>query len=200
MRGRWGLVLAVTVAVSAVAASSADSALFFLFRPTNARPGDQIVVRTGGTPADFKLGERVKPFQRPIRVYLIANSIAEQVHSPDDPRLSAVGSLIPDKNGNGVLSFRVPDLPDGIYAAAALCPACARFSSGRTFFTLPVGEDIVPRYRSVMLLRVKRNGSAFGWPSAAGLAVAIVTVVTGAAFLIRRLHSRSNSRNAAKPH
>ncbi len=51
-------------------------------------------------------------------------------------------------------SFTVPHLDPDLYAVAGVCPGCARYSNGRTFFVLHVDENIVPRYRPFMLLRV----------------------------------------------
>jgi hypothetical protein len=123
-----------------------------------------VTVRLGGTPASFTVRKRVKPYQRPIRLYLVANHLAGQAHSRFDPRLSFIGQLTPDKNAQGVLTFRVPPLDTDDYAVAAWCPGCARYSAGRTFFTLPVGDDIVSRYRPLMLLHVVMSSATESCP------------------------------------
>lgn len=89
-----------------------------------------------------------------MRLYLAVNSVADEVVSRFDDRLHPIGALVPDKNGHGVLRFRVPTLAEGDYTAAAWCPGCARYSNGRTFFVLKVDSAIVPRYRPLMLLHV----------------------------------------------
>ena len=132
----------------------ASGALFFLFKPTSATPGDLVDVRLAGTPASFTASRRVRPFQRPIRLYLVPNRIADDTHTRFDSRLSFVGQLVPDKNGRGIVTFRVPPLDTDDYALAAWCPGCAGHSLGRTFFTLPVGDEVPSRYRDRMLLRV----------------------------------------------
>src|SRR5438093_7623494 len=80
------------------------------------------------------LRQRLKPFQRPMRLYLVANDVAATLRSQLDPRLHAIGTLVPDRNGRGLLTFRVPELPPADYAVAAWCPGCAAWSRGRTFF------------------------------------------------------------------
>jgi hypothetical protein len=121
-----------------------------------------VTVRLGGTPANFTAKNRVKPYKQPIRLYLVQNAIADKVRTRFDPRLSFIGQIVPDKNVKGILSFRVPPLHTDDYAAAAWCPGCARSSSGRTFFPLPVGDDIVPGFRPLMLLHVDRGSRVRG--------------------------------------
>ena len=141
------------------------ASLFFLFEPTSAKPGDTVTVRLGGTPEELHASPAVRPFQRPIRLYVVPNGAAAGVRSRFDTRLHFVGSLVPDARGRGKVSFTVPPLDAGSYAAAAWCPGCARFSSGRTFFTLPVGSGTAPRYRPFMLLRVAPLSFADGCPA-----------------------------------
>lgn len=133
-------------------ASAAHGALFFLFSPTSAKPGDRVTVRLGGTPAGFSLADRARPLQRPIRVYLVPDAVAAEVRTRFDARLHFVGSLVPDRNARGLLAFRVPPLDTGTYVVAAWCPQCARHSSGRMFFTLPVPRT--SRYGDQVRLQV----------------------------------------------
>lgn len=149
---RLGALVVAAAVAAAVVASSASGALFFLFAPTSAKPGDRVTVRLGGTPAGFTLAERMRPLQRPIRVYLVPNAVAQEVRTRFDPRLHFVGLLVPDRNVRGVLEFSVPPLDTGLYAIAAWCPGCARSSFGRTFFTLPISR--VSRFRRQLGLRV----------------------------------------------
>jgi hypothetical protein len=141
--------------IGAVLAASASGALFFLFKPTSAKPGERVTVRLGGTPASFTPSKRAKPLRRPIRVYLVPNDVAGDVHTRLDPRLRFIGQIVPDSNGRGIVTFTVPPLDTDDYAAAAWCPDCARFSAGRTFFVLGVGDDVMPRYRPLMKLHVE---------------------------------------------
>jgi hypothetical protein len=145
-----------TAVVAATLAGSALAALFFVFSPTAATPGDRVSLRTPGTPPSFNVRKRgVKPLQRPIRLYLVSNAIADDVSSPTDPRLHYVGSIVLDRRGRGVLRFIVPEIPADSYAVAGVCVQCARHSAGRTFFVLYVTErDIAPHWRPLMLLRV----------------------------------------------
>ena len=134
-------------------ATSASAALFFLFSPTAALPGDVVKVRLGGTPAGFTPAQRERPFQRPIRIYLVPDGVAGDVRSRSDPRLHFVGALVPDRNARGMLGFRAPPLDSGTYVVAAWCPGCARFSAGASFFTSPL--PAVSRYREQMGLRLR---------------------------------------------
>lgn len=115
-----GVVVAtlITTATAVIRPDTGAAALFFLFQPSRIHVGDTVVVRTGGTPESFTLSDRARPFQDPIGLYLVPNEIADEVRSRNDPRLVPIGALVSDKNGHGVLSFRVPDLKPGTYAAA----------------------------------------------------------------------------------
>ena len=145
-----------TAVVAAVLAGGALAALFFLFNPTAAKPGDRVALRTPGTPLNFNVRKRgVKPLQRPIRLYLVSNAVAGEVFSPNDRRLHYVGSIVLDKRGRGVLRFTVPELTPGSYAVAGVCMQCARYSFGRTFFVLHVTENVTPQWRPLMLLRIE---------------------------------------------
>ncbi|HYT52893.1 MAG TPA: hypothetical protein VEL10_11885 [Gaiellaceae bacterium] len=65
---RFGPLVVAFSVVATATAPTARSALFFLFSPTNAHPGEKVVVRTGGTPQGFRLGDRVRGSQQPIRL------------------------------------------------------------------------------------------------------------------------------------
>jgi hypothetical protein len=151
--------LAATVVAAAVgagaAAENARAALFFLMAPTAANPGDAVTVRTGGTPKSFTLRQRVKPFQQPIRLYLVANKLAPDVHSRFDRRAHFIGRLVPDANGRGLLRFTVPPVDSASYTIGAWCPGCAAYSRGRTWSVVHVTrQNVVARYRPLMLLRI----------------------------------------------
>jgi hypothetical protein len=79
-------------------------------------------VRTGGTPENFTMGDRVKPFTTPIRLYLVEDSLAGNITSRFDSRLSYVGSIVRDRRGRGVLAFTVPPVGTDDYAVASWCP------------------------------------------------------------------------------
>src|SRR6266498_1083920 len=51
---RFGPLVVAFSVVATATAPTARSALFFLFSPTNAHPGEKVVVRTGGTPAGLQ--------------------------------------------------------------------------------------------------------------------------------------------------
>ena len=133
--------------------ANASAALFFLFDQPSGVANDRVTVRTGGTPRGFDLKQRVKPFQRAVRLYLVRTGMAARVRSRFDARLSFVGSVVPDKNGRGLTTFSVPALDPGTYTIAIWCPGCAAYSGGRTFF-VQQADQFVPRYRARALLRI----------------------------------------------
>jgi hypothetical protein len=147
------LALAAALFAALAAPANARSAMFFLFDRAGAAPNDRVVLRTGPTPKGFTLSHRVKPFQRPVRIYLVREDLVADVHTRFDRRLTFVGSLVPDRNGRGLLTFSVPPLDAASYTIAYWCPACAAYSRGRTFFVQEPSE-FVPRYRSQALLRI----------------------------------------------
>ena len=124
--GRLIVLVLVAAVTAAGVASSASAALFFLFEPTTADAGELVTVRLGGTPADFTLEQREKPFRNGIRLYLVPSGAAEEVSSRFDPRLHFIGRIVPDRIGRGILPFRAPPLDSGAYALASWCPGCAR--------------------------------------------------------------------------
>jgi hypothetical protein len=176
------LTLLVAVSVAAAATGAAHGSLFFLFDPTHAAHGDEVVIRTGGTPPSFDLRHRVRPFQAPITVYLVPETVAASVRSRADPRLVLAGTLVPDRNGHGVLKFRVPQLPPGTYAVAAWCPGCGAYSFGHRFFTFPDDPQIVPRYRALMFLRIGHDGRSTSWW---WITLAVFVAVAVGVFLLR---------------
>lgn len=153
--GRLALVVSLAALIAAATPDGARAALFFLFEPTSAKPGDTVTVRLGGTPKNWAQAQAVRPFQRPVRLYVVPNGTAAQVRSRFDVRLHYIGSVVPDARFRGRLTFTVPPLDAGAYAVAAWCPGCAPFSFGRTFFTLPVGPGTAARYLASMLLKVQ---------------------------------------------
>jgi hypothetical protein len=113
----------VAVALVALATpANGRASLFFLFDRPSASPNDRVTVRTVGTPQDFKLGERVKPLQRPVRVYLVRIDVGVDVRSRFDQRLNFAGPVVLDKKGRGLLTFSVPPLDPGILRARVLVP------------------------------------------------------------------------------
>jgi hypothetical protein len=144
------MVVAAAIGAGA-AAENSRAALFFLIAPTAANPGDVVTVRTGGTPKSFTLRQRAKPFQQPIRLYLVANKLAPDVHSRFDRRAHFIGRLVPDANGHGLLRFTVPPLDSDSYTVGAWCPRCAAYSRGRTWSVVHVTtRNVVARYRPLM--------------------------------------------------
>ena len=119
--------LPVLVALVALAApADARAALFFVFDHADAAPNERVVVRIGGTPAGFQPRQRVKPVQRPVRLYLVRADQAAEVHSRLDPRLHFVGSVVPDANVRGLLGFNLPPLDPSSTRSPTGAPAAPR--------------------------------------------------------------------------
>jgi hypothetical protein len=142
--------LALASLVAAVVAGSlaeaAASAVFFVFHPLTAQPGERVEVRTPWTSARYR---PQRPFQR-FHLYLVRNHLADRVRSPRDPRLVPIGSARLDARFRGRLRFVVPSVDPGVYTAAFWCPRCP----GTRFQSFTVGSQVVPRYRQRMTLRV----------------------------------------------
>jgi hypothetical protein len=85
----------------------------------------------------------------------VRNETAARVKTRFDARLFYIGTLRMDTNGRGILRFTAPPLDSASYAVAAWCPVCATYSRGRKFSTIAVDASIVPRYRPLMLLKVR---------------------------------------------
>jgi hypothetical protein len=152
-------VACIAVALGALAVpTKAEAALFFLYDQPSAAPNDRVTVQARGTPKTFVQRQRAKPFQRPVRLYLVRKEAAAQVRSRFDPRLSFVGSFVFGRNGQGSLKFTVPPLDRGTYTIAYWCPGCAPYSGGRAFYVQDP-EQVVERYRSQALLRVEATAS-----------------------------------------
>jgi hypothetical protein len=165
--GRRLAVLLAVAGLAAALAASASAALFFLFTPRTAAPGQLVTVRLGGTPPGFALTDRRKPFGRPMRIYVVPNAVADDVESRLDPRLHFVGLVVPDRDGRGVLTFRAPPLDTASYAVAAWCPGCAATSLGKSFFVLGVTPFTRSRFPG-MLLRLRLPDATRSCPVTTG--------------------------------
>lgn len=147
------LIFVTAVLVGLSLPANARGALFFLVDRTTAAPNERVTVRTGVTPKTFDLRQRLKPFQRAVRIYLVRTDAAAEVHSRFDKRLHFVASVVPDRNGRGLATFSVPPLDSHAYTVAYWCPGCATHSRGRTFF-VQRPQQFAPRYRSQAVLRI----------------------------------------------
>ena len=147
--GKRLLATAVAVLATAGLAQPAWGALFFVFRPTSAHTGERVSVRTPWTSSSFTYKRAKKPL-RAVRLYLVRNKIADHVKSRYDSRLVFIGRIRLDARLRGLKRFTVPTLSPDVYTIAYWCPFCspAHFSSFR------IGENVVPRYRDRMVLRV----------------------------------------------
>ena len=82
------------------------------------------------------------------------------------PGVVPVGVLRVDQRGNGTITFTVPRLPPGRYAAMLWCPACARHSSGTN--VAYTGELTVTRRRLPV------TGPAVGWQTGMALGLLLI--------------------------
>jgi hypothetical protein len=169
--------LALAAFTALVGVSAARTASFFLVHPNTASPGERVTVRTPGTPVGFRPGSEARGVGRArIQLYLVENAIAERITSPRDPRLNPIGVIEIDRNSHGSLTFVVPEIDGGTYTVAHLRLYPCDFRPpgwptraggticGPAFSSLSVDEQVVPRFRSVMTLRVRGDESA--WPLA----------------------------------
>lgn len=148
---------AVLTAIASTAAVTSEAVPVpaLVFGSARAEPGDVITVGTVNTPTRFRPAQRIRPLQRPIRIYLVSNAVGTTIPTPDDRRLHYVASLVRDSRGRGLVSFAVPPLDAGTYAVAGWCPACDPKRPRRAFFVQQVGEGASSRLRQRMLLRVE---------------------------------------------
>ncbi|MGH2808295.1 MAG: hypothetical protein ACRDKT_13580 [Actinomycetota bacterium] len=127
----WTLLVAVA---SIIAIAPSGHALVALeFDPPVATPGTVVTATT--------LGAALAQDPQGYRLYLarsqrLADKLAGREGPPSDPRLTPIGRLLPDDEGVGTITFTVPDLKPGRYAAVAYCPTCD--NDGSTFSA--VGE------------------------------------------------------------
>jgi LPXTG-motif cell wall-anchored protein len=139
----------ICAAAALVSASPAGAALFVRFLPHKALPGDAVVAEAPGL--GIGIGASTRLFLVPPDVD------PKSVKSPRDPRLILVGPLTDRPEGAGV-TFLVPDLPDGTYSQAFLCPRCGQYSFGKTFFVLDP-KDASPE----TMLRIGAGGGSASW-------------------------------------
>ncbi len=142
---RVALIAFASVALAVPA--NARAASVFVFDQPSAAPNDRVVVRTAGTPRVFK---RVKPLQRPVRLYLLRTDGEGEIRSRLDPRLSFIGSITADRNGRGLVTFSVPPLDAGEYTLASW--------DGRTL-VVQRPAALVRRHRSQALLSIGETTS-----------------------------------------
>jgi hypothetical protein len=110
------------------------------------------------------------------------------VSSPQSPGLTPLGQLRLDQKGIGTLTFRIPDVPPGSYVVVLHCEACAANSFGRTMATVQevtIEHALPGTDRSPVTWR-QSDGSP------AGLLIAAIMGVAGAASMSRRLRSRGS--------
>ena len=112
------LALIAVALVALIVPANARAALVLVFDQPTASPNDRVAVRTSTTPNDFVPEERVKPLQRPVRVYLVRADVAGEIRSRLDRRLNFIGLVVPDRNGRGMVRFSAPPLDSGEYVLA----------------------------------------------------------------------------------
>ena len=122
----------VLAAVIAVTAAPAQAALWLEFRPAAAPPGTAVHGRTGGQAAlAASPGVRLPLVLIPAtQAERLPRRVSDAAALRTLPEVVPVGMLQVDQQGNGTITFTVPRLRPGRYAAMLWCPACARSSSG----------------------------------------------------------------------
>ena len=148
---RRGLAIACAAAAALVPVQPAAAALFVEFVPHRAQPGDQVNAQATG------LGIATGPA---TLLFLVPPGVdTKTIKSARDPRLIPVGPLTNRPQGAGV-TFLVPDVPNGVYSQAYLCPRCGAYSFGRTFFVL----DPADAQPAALLTIGPAHGSASWYP------------------------------------
>jgi hypothetical protein len=123
---------ALATALVIATATAAEASLFLEFDRTRGRPGTVVHVHTAGDGACPICLHR-------LQLWFAEASIADEITSPDDPRLVPVGRLRVDAQGNARGRLTVPLVPRGRYVVMTYCKPCAPGSGGRTM--LPLGPD-----------------------------------------------------------
>lgn len=116
---------------SLLVAAPVTAALFVILEPDHGPPGTEVTGRTPSSGAFAGLSE-------PMPTYLVTRAAVDAVTNPDDAALIEIGDLIVGADGNGRMSFVVPQVDPGDYVVMAFCAACAPTSAGRTM--LPIAE------------------------------------------------------------
>jgi len=112
---RRTLVTAATL-VALAAPTDALAGQVFLFDRTSAEPNERVTIRAAASGKQAWL--------KPIRLYLVRTDEAGRARNQRDTRLTFVGSIVPDRNGRGALTFSVPPLDAAAYELASWCPRC----------------------------------------------------------------------------
>lgn len=117
--------LSLVVALALLAVPSASAKLALTFDRTTARPGDRVHLTYG----DYFTSKR-----KPVRVYLVYAPILGNVVRPaagggvarlgPPPRISGVHEVGKTLSGEPGLTFRVPTVRAGRYAAVLWCATC----------------------------------------------------------------------------
>src|SRR2546429_7455032 len=108
------LVPTLAVALVIGAATAAEASLFLEFDRTSGRPGTIVHVHTAGDGACVVCPPR-------LRLWFAEASVADEITSPDDPRLVSVGGLRVDTRGNARGRLTVPLVPHGRYLVQTDC-------------------------------------------------------------------------------
>jgi hypothetical protein len=183
-------VVALVAGFALAQSGTGRAADLFIFDSRAASPGDRVTVKSATA------GSETTPVR--LVLYLVRNEIADTVRSPRDRRLIRLGVIAVDNRGRGSLSFVVPDVDGGAYVLAhrRIGPCGHRGICGAPFYAASVGDDIIPRYRPLMTLRVEQDDSYSVW--LVGVA-ALAAVALGLSVWRRWRPRRSLRRRALRP-
>jgi hypothetical protein len=138
------LSLALVCAILGLGAEASKASLWLQFSALEGTPGDTVTARTLYEGAFTAIPEDSPP----VRVFLVR---ADHVISTspvaftttEDERLIEVGVLTVDAEGNGELTFTVPQVPPGAYTTITQCAPCAPFSAGRELLATGPSEPFL---------------------------------------------------------
>lgn len=140
-----GAITLVSLLTGGAEAKSTATGLF-VTSTTSAPPEAALVISTA------RAGEFAS--QDVVRLFLVPKTLAKQVRSSTDGRITSIGTLRVGRRGHGSLRVRLPDLTPGVYLIGRSCPGCKR-RSYRPFVVLQPTRGIPTLIRSRMSVRVE---------------------------------------------
>jgi hypothetical protein len=138
---RRSITFVISIGVAAAVAESAAAAISPAFSRPRARVGEPLSVFQPGGLSWFR-GDG-----RPIRIYLVRASVVSRVIGSDSttkkgPPPSRLATYIGTWSREGRLTFRVPRVPAGRYAAVAWCQPCGGTLVGSVPWSVPDGVEM----------------------------------------------------------
>jgi hypothetical protein len=132
-RNVFGRLVTACCLIALAFPARADAAFSLVFSKTSGSPGDAIHVKTRGEGSLAALVSVPKVRKAGLPTFLMPTPAARENLSTGDADLKNIGSLTVDADGNGKLTFEIPNVPSGEYNVVVLCEPCRSFNAGRAF-------------------------------------------------------------------